>query len=60
MPACAPCWPPDIRCWRGGGGRGGGGAAEGIRHAALLGVTTCGFPAAIAGFGWIDEVLKPQ
>ena len=37
-----------------------GATADEIRHAALLGVTTCGFPAAIAGFGWIDEVLKPQ
>ena len=36
-----------------------GATAAEIRHAALLGVTTCGFPAAIAGFGWIDEVLKP-
>ena len=37
-----------------------GATADEIRHAALLGGTTCGFPAAIAGFGWIDEVLKPQ
>lgn len=36
-----------------------GATAEEIRHVALLGVTTCGFPAAIAGFGWIDEVLAP-
>jgi 4-carboxymuconolactone decarboxylase len=31
-------------------------AAE-IRHVALLAITTCGFPTAIAGLGWIDEVL---
>jgi alkylhydroperoxidase/carboxymuconolactone decarboxylase family protein YurZ len=34
-----------------------GASAEEVRHVALLAVTTCGFPAAIAGFGWIDEVL---
>jgi len=34
-----------------------GATAEEVRHVALLAVTTCGFPAAIAGFGWIDEVL---
>lgn len=28
-----------------------------IRHTALLAITSCGFPAAIAGLGWIDEVL---
>jgi alkylhydroperoxidase/carboxymuconolactone decarboxylase family protein YurZ len=33
-------------------------AAE-IRHVALLAITTCGFPTAIAGLGWIDEVLEP-
>ena len=33
-------------------------AAE-IRHVALLAITTCGFPTAIAGLGWIDEVLGP-
>ena len=31
-------------------------AAE-IRHVALLAITTCGFPTAIAGLGWIEEVL---
>ena len=31
-------------------------AAE-IRHVALLAITTCGFPPAIAGLGWIEEVL---
>jgi 4-carboxymuconolactone decarboxylase len=34
-----------------------GATAEELRHVALLAVTTCGFPAAIAGIGWIDEVL---
>jgi alkylhydroperoxidase/carboxymuconolactone decarboxylase family protein YurZ len=34
-------------------------AAE-IRHVALLAITTCGFPTAVAGLGWIDEVLGPE
>ena len=34
-------------------------AAE-IRHVALLAITTCGFPTAIAGLGWLDEVLGPR
>ena len=34
-----------------------GATTEEVRHVALLAVTTCGFPAAIAGIGWIDEVL---
>jgi 4-carboxymuconolactone decarboxylase len=37
-----------------------GASAEEVRHVALLGVTTCGFPAAIAGIGWIDEVLAAE
>lgn len=28
-----------------------------IRQAAMLAITTAGFPTAIAGLGWIDEVL---
>jgi hypothetical protein len=28
-----------------------------LRHAALLAITTAGFPTAIAGLGWIDEVV---
>ena len=28
-----------------------------IRHVALLAITTWGFPTAIAGLGWIEEVL---
>jgi alkylhydroperoxidase/carboxymuconolactone decarboxylase family protein YurZ len=34
-----------------------GATPEEIRHVAVLAVTTCGFPTAIAGIGWIDEVL---
>jgi 4-carboxymuconolactone decarboxylase len=34
-----------------------GHGADEIRHVALLAITTCGFPAAIAGMEWIDEVL---
>lgn len=29
-----------------------------VRQVAMLAVTTCGFPTAIAGLGWIDEVLE--
>jgi 4-carboxymuconolactone decarboxylase len=34
-----------------------GATPEEIRQVALLAITTCGFPLAIAGAGWIDEVL---
>jgi alkylhydroperoxidase/carboxymuconolactone decarboxylase family protein YurZ len=34
-----------------------GATPEEIRHVAILAVTTCGFPAAIASIGWINEVL---
>ena len=34
-----------------------GATAAEIRHVALLAITTCGFPTAMAGLGWIDEVL---
>jgi 4-carboxymuconolactone decarboxylase len=34
-----------------------GASPEDVRHVALLAITTCGFPAAIAGVGWVDEVL---
>jgi len=37
-----------------------GATPEEVRHVALLAVTTCGFPAAIAGIGWIDEVLAAE
>lgn len=32
-------------------------SADAIRQVALLAITTAGFPAAIAGLQWIDEVL---
>lgn len=37
-------------------------AAQGVtedelRAVALLAITTCGFPTAIAGIGWIDDVI---
>jgi 4-carboxymuconolactone decarboxylase len=35
-----------------------GASAEEVRQVAMLAITTCGFPAAIAGVGWIDEVLS--
>jgi alkylhydroperoxidase/carboxymuconolactone decarboxylase family protein YurZ len=35
-----------------------GALPEEVRQVGMLAVTTCGFPAAIAGLGWIDEVLK--
>jgi 4-carboxymuconolactone decarboxylase len=31
-----------------------------IRHVAVLAITTRGFPAAVAGMGWIDEVLSEE
>ncbi|MDR5676453.1 MAG: carboxymuconolactone decarboxylase family protein [Armatimonadota bacterium] len=34
-----------------------GATAEEVRHVALLALTTRGFPAAIAGLGWVEEVL---
>lgn len=27
-----------------------------LRQVALLGITTCGFPAVVAALGWIDEI----
>jgi 4-carboxymuconolactone decarboxylase len=35
-----------------------GASAEEVRQVGMLAITTCGFPSAIAGIGWIDEVLK--
>ena len=32
--------------------------ADEIRQAALLAITTAGFPTAIAALGWVDEVLE--
>lgn len=37
----------------------GAGPAE-IRHVAVLAITTCGMPTAIAGLAWIEEVLASQ
>jgi 4-carboxymuconolactone decarboxylase len=34
-----------------------GATGEDVRHAALLTITTIGFPAAVAGLTWVDEVL---
>jgi alkylhydroperoxidase/carboxymuconolactone decarboxylase family protein YurZ len=36
-----------------------GASPEEVRQVAMLAITTCGFPAAVAGLGWIDEVLRP-
>jgi 4-carboxymuconolactone decarboxylase len=35
-----------------------GASADEVRQVGMLAITTCGFPTAIAGMGWIDEVLK--
>jgi len=37
-----------------------GAAAEEVRHAVLLSLTTAGFPTMIAAMKWADEVLKKQ
>lgn len=34
-----------------------GATVDEIRQVGLLTITTCGFPAAVATLGWIDEVL---
>jgi 4-carboxymuconolactone decarboxylase len=34
-----------------------GATPEEVRQVAIMAITTCGFPTAIAGLGWIDEVL---
>jgi 4-carboxymuconolactone decarboxylase len=34
--------------------------AEELRHAAVLAVTTAGFPTAIAGLAWVDEVMEAR
>lgn len=31
-----------------------------LRHVAVLAISTAGFPTAIAGLGWIDEVLDAR
>ncbi|MEX2486184.1 MAG: carboxymuconolactone decarboxylase family protein [Nitriliruptoraceae bacterium] len=33
---------------------------EELRHAAVLAVTTAGFPTAIAGLAWVDQVIEAQ
>ncbi|MEX0665158.1 MAG: carboxymuconolactone decarboxylase family protein [Acidimicrobiia bacterium] len=35
-----------------------GATIEDLRHVALLAITTRGFPAAIAGLDWIEEVVR--
>jgi len=37
-----------------------GATPEEVRQVALLAITTCGFPLAIAGAVWIDEVLDTE
>ena len=37
-----------------------GANADDLRAVAMLAVTTCGFPTAIAGLGWIDDVVAAQ
>ena len=37
-----------------------GATADEVRQVALLAITTCGFPSAIAGVGWVDEVLAKE
>src|SRR5215204_4518989 len=34
-----------------------GHSAEEVRHVAVLAITTCGFPTAVAGTEWIEQVL---
>jgi 4-carboxymuconolactone decarboxylase len=35
-----------------------GASPEEVRQVGILAITTCGFPTAIAGLSWIDEVLN--
>jgi 4-carboxymuconolactone decarboxylase len=35
-----------------------GDTLEEIQHVAVLAITTCGFPTAVAGLRWIDEVIE--
>ena len=37
-----------------------GATPDEVRQVALLAITTCGFPLAIAGAGWIEEVLDTE
>jgi len=34
-----------------------GASSDDVQHVALLAITTVGFPAAVAGLGWVDEAL---
>jgi alkylhydroperoxidase/carboxymuconolactone decarboxylase family protein YurZ len=37
-----------------------GDSVDEIRHVAVLAITTCGFPTAVAGTEWIEEVLQAR
>jgi 4-carboxymuconolactone decarboxylase len=37
-----------------------GATAAEVRQVALMAITTCGFPVAIAGTTWVDEVLAAE
>jgi 4-carboxymuconolactone decarboxylase len=37
-----------------------GATPEEVRQVALLAITTCGFPTAVAGLAWVDEVLATE
>jgi alkylhydroperoxidase/carboxymuconolactone decarboxylase family protein YurZ len=37
-----------------------GAAAEEIRHAVLLAITTIGFPRAMAALTWVEDILKSK
>ena len=37
-----------------------GAAADEVRHAVLLALTTGGFPGVVAAMGWVDEVLQAR
>lgn len=37
-----------------------GATAAEVEHVILLSLTTCGFPAAVAAWGWVQEVLEQE
>ncbi len=37
-----------------------GASADEVRHAAVLAISTAGFPTAIAALGWVEEVLSAR
>lgn len=37
-----------------------GATPDEVRHAAILGTTTIGFPNMMAGLSWVDDVLEPK